>query len=190
MKDFKGVWFPKELWLDKTLTLQEKAFIAKTRGQTAFNTIEALIKTREYASLTDSEKAAVIHRAYTYANHIAKSKLFPDEYKGDKWLDLATQSKSKLGVGLSDYLILCEKYGTSALVTDNVQEAYKSGIDAKTYLQFRYDTLPKYDANKNKSYTQDEVASALRSMKGLTDDERVALWQVFNSNWKSNPFAQ
>jgi hypothetical protein len=28
-RDFKGVWIPKDLWLDKSLSLQEKAFVVE-----------------------------------------------------------------------------------------------------------------------------------------------------------------
>jgi len=181
----------KSITINKTkinMTAEDYVEYAKTKGQTAYKTVSGVIESSQYKRLTDSEKAAVISRAYTYADYVAKSKLF-DEYSGDKWLDIAAQSKRKLGVSLTDYLFLCEKYGTSALSQDKLQEAHKSGVDAKTYLDFRYENLPKYDVNANRSFSQDEVTGALQSMKGLSNSERATLWQMYNTQWKNNPFA-
>lgn len=67
--------------------------------------------------------------------------------------------------------------------------AHSLGLAPKHYVEFKA-ILPDYDEDGNGNYTQKEVASALRSMPGLTDKQRAILWQMANKTWKSksNPF--
>ena len=63
------------------------------------------------------------------------------------------------------------------------------GLSPLSYVDFK-ETMPEFDTDKNGSYTQEEVKSALSSMKELTDKQRAILWQITNKSWKpdNNPF--
>ncbi len=50
------------------------------------------------------------------------------------------------------------------------------------------DILPKYDADANGSYKYEEVESAINSLKGLTNEQRAALWQL-QTGGKNNPYS-
>ena len=71
--------------------------------------------------------------------------------------------------------------------------AKENGIGGNTYMAF-LDALTKADKpSKNGnygSYTQAETTEAVRSLEGLTNEERAALWQSVNTTWKSykNPW--
>lgn len=63
------------------------------------------------------------------------------------------------------------------------------GLSPVTYVDFK-EMLPKFDDDKNGSYTQKEVEKALKSMNSLTNKQKAILWQIVDKRWKAenNPF--
>lgn len=79
------------------MTAKEHTQYAKTKGKTAFNTINALLNTPDYKAADDTEKLKFIEDAYKYANQVAKKELLSGRgvaYKADKWVE-ETYSKAK-----------------------------------------------------------------------------------------------
>lgn len=62
-------------------------------------------------------------------------------------------------------------------------EAEKAGISAADWYVLRHTS----DADGSGGITQDEAKTALDRM-GLTDKEKAAVWPLFNSGWKKNPY--
>ena len=76
---------------------------------------------------------------------------------------------------------------------DRDKYAYEKGIQGHDYMNF-ITTLNKYDkptkAGKYGTYTQEEAYYAIKSLNGLSRQEKAVLWQSVNSSWKTsnNPF--
>lgn len=66
-----------------------------------------------------------------------------------------------------------------------VNQARGYGINVDLYTEFQ-ETLPRFDANGNGSYTQAEVKAALDNMQ-LSNKERAVLWQL-RTGGKKNPY--
>lgn len=84
-----------------------------------------------------------------------------------------------------------DKLATMKTVLDEytfakVQIASDYGVKVKSFVSFK-EILPKYDADKSGSYKQAEVENALNNMKGLSNDQKAALWQL-QTGGKNNPY--
>ena len=87
----------------KTLTAEEKTEYQRITGQIAQNEVERLTESRDYAALTDEEKADLLADIYSYAGAVAKSEL--SDYA------LSAQNEKRqlaaaAGISLADYLLL------------------------------------------------------------------------------------
>lgn len=72
-----------------------------------------------------------------------------------------------------------------------VRAGYEQGVTPELYVKAR-ETAAGYDENGNGSISQDEAKRAIKSMDGLTSEQRAALWQIQNKSWKpdNNPFSR
>lgn len=71
-----------------------------------------------------------------------------------------------------------------------LQTGYQYGVTPYLYVGLK-ESLPDFNVDGNKNYTQKEVEAAIDAMWGLTTSERAALWQIQNKSWKgrSNPYS-
>ncbi len=91
----------------KELTTDEIIEYRKTRGTTAYDTLEALFKTKQYSGLPDDTKALAIDMAYTYASAEAKAAVADVDMRNlvqDTWLIKAHGGFGDLSV---EEVILC-----------------------------------------------------------------------------------
>lgn len=69
--------------------------------------------------------------------------------------------------------------------------AYNKGIEGEDYMDFLV-ALDDYDkptkSGKYGTYTQEEAERAIRSLEGLSRQEKAVLFQSVNTSWKKNPF--
>ena len=75
-RDFKGVWIPKEIWLNKELTIQEKSFIAEIdsldndegcfASNDYFSNFFGLSKNRCSEIIKSLEKKGFVNISYIY----------------------------------------------------------------------------------------------------------------------------
>jgi hypothetical protein len=119
-----------------------------------------LMASREYGKMSSDMKAEMLNLATNYANYVAQK-----EYLKSRGINYESDTYKKMHEAIT------------------VQR-----INAGTYFVYKYSILPKYDANKNQSYDQTEVATALVNTTGLTNSQRAYLWQSANPKWKNNPF--
>lgn len=75
----------------------------RTKGQTAYKTIEQMLDNSGYKQLSDTEKAKVIEKVYDYSNELAKAKV-DSGYLPDKWVQNA-QEAQRAGIPISTYLV-------------------------------------------------------------------------------------
>ncbi len=92
----------KSITVDKetiNLTGEEYVKYATTRGQTAFNVLEAIVDTDQYQKLTDKEKEKLVTNVYSYANDVGKAAVSSFKPEGD------TRKVQSSGVEPSAYFL-------------------------------------------------------------------------------------
>ena len=90
-------------------TSHERSQYQRTMGKTNAGIVENLLKSKAYASLDDSEKAAVLTNVTIYANAIAKeeflgSKNVAYDFGSLSWVDKARSGK-KVALNVDDYIV-------------------------------------------------------------------------------------
>ena len=137
------------------------------------------------ATRTEARKAGIDETEYTLwqlakemANKDGKDGLTTKERANAiKMLDLGSSTEWDL------YLFNNESKGA--------EYAREKGVTADTYADF-IESLYKVDkptkTGEYGTFTQDEARKAVKSLKGLSQKEKAALWQSVNTKWKNNPF--
>lgn len=77
------------------LTAEEYVQYATVRGETSLDMVKKIINSSQYSSMSDSEKAYAIERAYDYANDVAKLSVKPDA-DVPKWVREAKSSSNPM----------------------------------------------------------------------------------------------
>ncbi len=204
----------------KDLTADEYVKYATLKGQKSYKLISDLVKSKAYKTLGDGEKVKAIDEAYAYADQKAKqaiSNYKPDTWvkKADEFgLNVGnyisfraevSNAKKENGDKISKEEVVdiildmaqndseTWKMYLSMYDSDRDKYAYEKGIQGHDYMNF-ITTLNKYDkptkAGKYGTYTQEEAYYAIKSLNGLSRQEKAVLWQSVNSSWKTsnNPF--
>ena len=202
----------------KDLTAEEYVRYATLKGEKSYKLINDLVNSNAYRKLSDDEKIKAIEEAYDYANQKAKQAISnykpatwvgkADEFGSnvENYLSFrANVSNTKADNGgkiskqeIVDIVLdttqndsdIWKMYLTEYDSTGDMY-AYEKGIEGKDYMYFlnalnEVDTPTK--SGKYGSYTQDEATNAVNSLTGLSREEKAALWQSVNTNWKKNPF--
>lgn len=124
-----------------------------------------------------------------YQISTALEELEPEE--GEESVSKMQRYKAITNSGLSEEE---QMQALSAVMTEaeygRLKAGYDAGVTPDSYVKFK-EVLPKYDADGNGSYKQEEVEAAIRSIPGLSNAQRAALWQIQNKSWKptGNPFS-
>ena len=142
------------------------------------------MQSADYKAMNDTQKAEYLDRVYGYAAAAAKANHGGKALEG--WQANAKNAKADLGVSEAEYIALYEKYGSeimSGKAYEKTVEAVKSGISVDEYARMKQGL----DANGNGSVTQAEAKAQLDSM-GFTNAQKVDLWTIINSSWKTNPY--
>ena len=144
---------------DVRLTEEQYQTLAKTQGQTARKILDDMISSKDYAALTDDQKATAIKMAYSYSketgeiaavdNHLGYSESW---MKGIKDREARTIIAKTVSSSLDD-------------ATGGLQEAWKNGWDVGTQaddLKWAYDTFSQLG-----KIAKDKVE---QSLDGMTAD--------------------
>ena len=124
-----------------------------------------------------------------YQISTALEELEPEE--GEESVSKMQRYKAVTNSGLSEEE---QMQALSAVMTEaeygRLKAGYDAGVTPESYVKFK-EVLPKYDADGNGSYKQEEVEAAIKSIPGLSNAQRAALWQIQNKSWKptGNPFS-
>ena len=135
------------------LTADQYVKYATAKGQTAQKTVEKLTKSSGYKTLSNEEKVKAVSLCYEYANAVAKTKV--SNYKPDGWVAKAINANKKSGISPDQYALAYMAQGGVESLKD------KNGntiTNSKSLL----------------------VMQAVYNVKGLTDDQRQALFEDFN----------
>ena len=202
----------------KDLTAEEYVRYATLKGEKSYKLVSNLVKSNAYSKLSNEEKAKAIKETYDYANQKAKeaiSKYKPETWvtKADEfgsnvgnYISFKTEvssTKQENGGKISKTEVVdiildmaqndaeTWKMYLSMYDSDKDIYAYNKGIEGEDYMDFLV-ALDDYDkptkSGKYGTYTQEEAERAIRSLEGLSRQEKAVLFQSVNTSWKKNPF--
>ena len=76
------------------MTEEEYQTLAQTQGQTAKSILESMISSKNYAAMTDDQRAKAMQQVYTYAREKAMQKAFPDHLGySESWMQELKEGK-------------------------------------------------------------------------------------------------
>lgn len=133
----------------KDLTAEEYLEYATEKGQRSYDLLTDLTGRPEYRKANDDVKAKAVEMAYEYANALAKTKV--SDYKPDGWVATALETEKFSGMDEVEYIM----YKMALNMADKPNESGDYG-----------------------TFTQEEKARAIGSMKSLSDKEIAAVWNT------------
>lgn len=125
---------------DIRLTEEQYQTLAQTQGQTAKRILKDMIGSKDYAALTDEQKAKAIQQAYSYARETAEIAAIGDDHTGyeDAWMmELTEDSEAR-------YILRRVASGELSGAMDALNTAWDKGYDdtgRSNELQWAYDTF-------------------------------------------------
>ncbi|MGM9549818.1 MAG: hypothetical protein ACI3V5_08235 [Faecousia sp.] len=126
-----------EIHLDQRLTEEQYQAFSTVQGKTAERIASKIIASKDYAAMTDEQKAKALNLAYEYARDKGLSAAFPDYAGLDGW---------KRGINMVETDVILQKVARDSLerAMSDVSDAWKNGWDAsqdKKALETAYKTF-------------------------------------------------
>lgn len=134
----------------KDLTAEEYVKYATLKGQTSYEVVSELLKSKAYKGMNDEKKAKAVEDSYTLANQLAKSKI--SDYAPDSWVVKAMEAKKSYNIPYSTFVAVRAELSDLESLKDADGDTITDSLG-----------LLKMEAIYN--------------MKGLTDKQRQALFQ-------------
>lgn len=165
-----------EVHKNQRLTEEEYQKLATTQGQTADRIVSQMIGSKEYAAMTDQQKAQAVKSAYEYAKAKGLSETFPDYAGMDGW---------KQGIDGKETEAIFRKIVTSefskafdTMEPDALDQAYGlyKSLPAADQADFRKETggrVGYYITAKEKGVSDGVFADLYGAYKGLGDDKSM-----------------
>lgn len=170
------------------MTAKEHTQYAKTKGQTAFNTINALLNTSDYRVADDTEKLDFIEDAYKYANQVAKKELLSGRgvaYKADKWVEEAYSKagNQKGGTSVAKSIAFRRTLAEADLGVesyDKVRMAQrKMGISYQDYADVYADISAARKQYEGSDEKTDKIREAIYGNTELSADQKAYMSFLF-----------
>lgn len=165
-----------EVHKNQRLTEEEYQKLATTQGQTAYRIVSQMIGSKEYAAMTDQQKAQAVKSAYEYAKAKGLSETFPDYAGMDGW---------KRGIDGKETEAIFRKIVTSefskafdTMEPDALDQAYGlyKSLPAADQADFRKDNggrVGYYITAKEKGVSDGVFTDLYNTYKGLGDDKSM-----------------
>lgn len=134
----------------KDLTAEEYVKYATIKGQTSYEVVSELLKSKAYKGMNDEKKAKAVEDSYTLANQLAKSKI--SDYAPDSWVLKAMEAKKSYNIPYSTFVAVRAELSDLESLKDADGDTITNSLG-----------LLKMEAIYN--------------MKGLTDKQRQALFE-------------
>lgn len=160
------------------LTPEQYVDYSHQHSETVNDIIEEFNR-RGFGSLDDETANKLLSAAYSYSEKTALEDASNGQYQVD--VDWINNAKSgDLGLSIAEYIMFKEEYGSSALASDGILEAYEGGVEPEIYLEFNDKASElKADADENgepiSGSKKAKVIDLLLSMN-LSDDESYQLY--------------
>lgn len=131
------------------MTEEEYQTLAQTQGQTAKSILESMIKSKNYAAMTDDQRAKAMQQVYTYAREKAMQKAFPDHLGySESWMQELREGKE------ADYILRrvtnSELNRTMSNLTTAWDNKYSTGVtdSYSRELETAYNSYAEMDKNQ------------------------------------------
>ena len=134
----------------KDLTAEEYVKYATIKGQTSYDVVSELLKSKAYKGMNDEKKAIAVEDSYTLANQLAKSNV--SDYAPDSWVVKAMEAKKSYNIPYSTFVAVRAELSDLESLKDADGDTITNSLG-----------LLKMEAIYN--------------MKGLTDKQRQALFE-------------
>lgn len=131
------------------MTEEEYQTLAQTQGQTARSILESMIKSTNYAAMTDDQRAKAMQQVYSYAREKAMQKAFPDHLGySESWMQELREGKE------AEYILRMvtnsELNRTMSNLTTAWDNKYSTGV-TESYsreLETAYNSYAEMDKNQ------------------------------------------
>lgn len=182
---------PDDVTQDKkryNMTAKEHTQHAKTKGQTAFRTIEALLDTPDYRAADDAEKVKFIRDVYDYSGQVAKKELLAGRkvaFEPDRWVSEAHAKAGNQKGGrqvaqaiafrrtLAEVDLTVESY-------DKVRTAQrKMGISYQDYVDVYADVAAARKKYEDSDEKPDKIREAIYGSTKLNADQKAYMSFLF-----------
>lgn len=170
------------------MTAKEHTQHAKTKGQTAFRTIEALLDTPDYKEADDAEKVKFIRDVYDYSGQVAKKELLAGRkvvFEPDRWVSEAHAKAGNQKGGrqvaqaiafrrtLAEVDLTVESY-------DKVRTAQrKMGISYQDYVDVYADVAAARKKYEDSDEKPDKIREAIYGSTKLNADQKAYMSFLF-----------
>lgn len=170
------------------MTAKEHTQYAKTKGQTAFRTIEALLDTPDYRAADDAEKVKFIRDVYDYSGQVAKKELLAGRkvvFEPDRWVSEAHAKAGNQKGGrqvaqaiafrrtLAEVDLTVESY-------DKVRTAQrKMGISYQDYVDVYADVAAARKKYEDSDEKPDKIREAIYGSTKLNADQKAYMSFLF-----------
>ena len=170
------------------MTAKEHTQYAKTKGQTAFRTIEALLDTPDYKEADDAEKVKFIRDVYDYSGQVAKKELLAGRkvvFEPDRWVSEAHAKAGNRKGGrqvaqaiafrrtLAEVDLTVESY-------DKVRTAQrKMGISYQDYVDVYADVAAARKKYEDSDEKPDKIREAIYGSTKLNADQKAYMSFLF-----------
>lgn len=170
------------------MTAKEHTQYAKTKGQTAFRTIEALLDTPDYKEADDAEKVKFIRDVYDYSGQVAKKELLAGHkvvFEPDRWVSEAHAKAGNQKGGrqvaqaiafrrtLAEVDLTVESY-------DKVRTAQrKMGISYQDYVDVYADVAAARKKYEDSDEKPDKIREAIYGSTKLNADQKAYMSFLF-----------
>lgn len=174
-RDFKGIWIPKEIWLDKNLTVHEKLFLAEIDS---LDNSEGCFASNAYFAEffgVSKDRASKVISSLTEKGYITNQIIYKENSKEIEKRILRVSVKRQIGIG--------EKADRG--IGENYQDITKNNITKNKY---NYQEIIDYLNEKTgKTYkavkTNNQLINA-RYEEGYTLEDFKAVIDYKTSKWK------
>ena len=161
------------------MTEEEYQTLAQTQGQTAKSILESMISSKNYAAMTDDQRAKAMQQVYSYAREKAMQKAFPDHLGySESWMQELREGRE------AEYILRrvtnSELNRTMSNLTTAWDNKYSTGVtdSYSRELETAYDSYSKMTAAQKRQVKEFATGNAAKYIEarenGITHDDFIS----------------
>ncbi|MBO5953424.1 MAG: hypothetical protein J6Q53_04795 [Oscillospiraceae bacterium] len=165
------------------LTEEQYQTLAKTQGQTAKRIVESMISSKDYAAMTDEQKAKAIQQAYQYARKTGEIAAIGEDHTGygEVWMEEVSKGKE------AEFILRKVAGNDLSNAMDSLQNAWKKGYDASSRsekLEWAYNAFADLGDNAQKEAAGWVTGAAANYIDardhGISHDDIVSTYKLLD----------
>ena len=175
-RDFKGIWIPKEIWLDKNLTVHEKLFLAEIDS---LDNSEGCFASNAYFAEffgVSKDRASKVISSLTEKGYITNQIIYKENSKEIEKRILKVSVKTHIGIGVN----------ADRGIGENTEDITKNNITKNISYNYK-DVIDYLNEKTGKNYKPVETNNKLiraRYKEGYTLEDFKAVIDYKTSKWK------